>query len=79
MNVETLEEMLKVENFRPFRVVLNSGRTVEVKHPEFVMLTLQGDMFVFRPSEQSETLAQAVDAIVALKNICQIEPLTAAA
>ena len=71
--------MLKVDQFRPFRVHMNNGRRVEVRHLEFAMLTRQGDLFVFRASSESETLPEAIDAILAIKNICEIEPLTPAA
>lgn len=75
MNVKTLEGMLRIDAFRPFRLVMNNGRKIEIKHPEFVMLTNQGDLFVFRPSQHSETLPESIETIVAVKNISEVEPL----
>jgi hypothetical protein len=36
VRAEELLALLRAAPFRPFRVILNSGKTYEVKHPEFV-------------------------------------------
>lgn len=39
MNVHTLREFLMQRPFKPFRLVMSSGQTYEVRHPEMAMLT----------------------------------------
>ena len=36
MRPDTLMSYLKTQPFRPFRMVLNSGKTYDVRHPELV-------------------------------------------
>jgi len=45
MRPETLLAYVQAVPFRPFRVVLNSGRSYEVRHPE--MIRVGRDHFVF--------------------------------
>ncbi len=45
MRPETLLAYIQAKPFRPFRIVLNSGRTYEVRHPE--MVRVGRDSFVF--------------------------------
>jgi hypothetical protein len=39
MTLQTFRELLGQRPFRPFRLVLSSGQTYEVRHPEMAMLT----------------------------------------
>jgi len=39
MTVQTFRDLLAARPFRPFRVVMSSGQTYEVRHPEMAMLT----------------------------------------
>jgi hypothetical protein len=39
MNLQTFRELLTQRPFKPFRLVMSSGQTYEVRHPEMVMLT----------------------------------------
>ena len=32
---------IRATPFRPFRLVLNSGKTYDVRHPEFILITLR--------------------------------------
>jgi hypothetical protein len=61
MRPETLLAYVRAIPFRPFRVVLNSGRSYEVRHPE--MIRVGRDSFVFyfadtpdAPYERFETV-----------------------
>ena len=39
MTVQTFRELLAQRPFRSFRLVMSSGQTYEVRHPEMAMLT----------------------------------------
>jgi hypothetical protein len=39
MTVQTFRELLTQRPFKPFRLVMSSGQTYEVRHPEMAMLT----------------------------------------
>ncbi len=76
MTFDTLKLLLEPSNFQPLRVVLNSGQVYEVKHPEFVVLTEAGSLFIFKPSEGAEAYtAKDIRAVVALRNIASAAPL----
>lgn len=39
MTVQTFRDLLVQRPFKPFRLVMSSGQTYEVRHPEMAMLT----------------------------------------
>jgi hypothetical protein len=39
MTVQTFRELLKEQPFKPFRLVMSSGKTYDVRHPEMAWLT----------------------------------------
>ena len=39
MTVQTFHDLLHEKPFRPFRLVMSSGQSYEVRHPEMAMLT----------------------------------------
>jgi hypothetical protein len=39
MTLKTFRELLTQRPFKPFRLVMSSGQTYEVRHPEMAMLT----------------------------------------
>jgi hypothetical protein len=39
MTVQTFRDLLAARPFRPFRLVMSSGQTYEVRHPEMAWLT----------------------------------------
>ncbi len=39
MTVQTFRELLTQRRFKPFRLVMSSGTTYEVRHPEMALLT----------------------------------------
>ena len=39
MTVQTFRNLLKERPFKPFRLVMSSGQSYEVRHPEMAMLT----------------------------------------
>jgi len=45
MTVESFRTLLRQHPFKPFRLVMTSGKTHEVRHPEMAMLT-RNDLLV---------------------------------
>jgi hypothetical protein len=45
MTVQTFRDLLQKQPFQPFRLVMSSGQTCEVRHPEMAFLT-KTDMHV---------------------------------
>jgi hypothetical protein len=45
MTVQTFRDLLTKQPFKPFRLVMSSGQTYEVRHPEMALLT-RSDMLV---------------------------------
>ena len=39
MTLQTFRDLLAQKPFKPFRLVMSSGQTYEVRHPETAMLT----------------------------------------
>jgi hypothetical protein len=74
MTVQTFRELLSQRPFRPFRLVMSSGRTYEVRHPEMAMLT-RTDLLV--GSDIAEDGVPAEFKICALLHITAVEPIPA--
>lgn len=51
---------VKAEPFRPFRLHLASGRTLEVRHPETIKV-LKSSVLVFKANENASDLADEYD------------------
>lgn len=45
MRPESLLAYVRATPFRPFRIVMNSGKTFEIRHPE--MISVGRDVFIF--------------------------------
>ena len=45
MTLQSFRELLSQPPFRPFRIVMSSGQTYDVRHPEVAMLT-RTDMLI---------------------------------
>ncbi len=45
MTLQSVRDLLTLRPFRPFRLIMSSGHSYEVSHPEMVMLT-RSDMLV---------------------------------
>ena len=76
MTVQTFRELLSQRPFRPFRLVMSSGQSYEVRHPEMAMLT-RTDMLV-GVGETDEGVA-AEFRICSLLHVATVEPISAAA
>ena len=67
-----LEDLLRAQPFRPFRVVLTNGNAHEIRHPEFFML-LSGTVIIGHPETEDRF------TIVDLSHIAEAETLPASA
>ncbi len=74
MTVQTFRELLSHRPFKPFRLVMSSGESYEVRHPEMAMLT-RTDILV--GIDESEEGVPAEFRICALLNVAAIEPVGA--
>lgn len=76
MTIQTFRELLAQRPFKPFRLVMSSGQSYDVRHPEMAMLT-RSDLLV--------GVDDGVDGVPAEFKICSllhvsaIEPLSPAA
>ena len=68
MTVQTFRELLTQRPFQSFRLVMSSGQTYEVRHPEMAMLT-RTDLFV--------GIDVADDGVPAAFKICSLHHITA--
>ncbi len=72
MTVQTFRELLAQRPFRPFRLIMSSGESYEVRHPEMAMLT-KSDMLVgIDPDEEN---VPAEFRICSLLHVATVEPL----
>lgn len=53
LHPSALRSLMGAQPFRPFRIVLNSGRAYEVKHPEWVHLG-KSWLQIFEPDEPGD-------------------------
>jgi hypothetical protein len=75
MNMQTFRELLGQKPFRPFRLVMSSGQTYEVRHPEMAWLT-RSDLLV--GVGETDDRIPAEFRICSLLHISSIEPLSPA-
>jgi len=73
MTVQTFRELLTNRPFKPFRLVMSSGQTYEVRHPEMAWLT-RSDILV--GIDQTEDDIPAEFKICSLLHVTTIEPLS---
>lgn len=72
MTVQTFRELLTQRPFKPFRLVMSSGQTYEVRHPEMAWLT-RTDLLV--GVNESEEGVPAEFRICSLLHVATVEPL----
>lgn len=76
MTVNTFRELLAQKPFRPFRLVMSSGQTYEVRHPEMAMLT-RSDLLVGVGNPDDAVPADF--RICSLLHVATVEPIEAGA
>jgi hypothetical protein len=74
MTVQTFRDLLNQQPFRPFRLVMSSGQSYEVRHPEMAWLT-RTDIYVGVGETDEGVPAEA--RICSLLHVTTIEPLNA--
>ncbi|MGL5097722.1 MAG: hypothetical protein ACRDD1_19210, partial [Planctomycetia bacterium] len=74
MTAQTIKEMLSYRPFEPFRIVMSSGQSYDVRHPEMAMVT-QGNVLVGTGSMRGGVPASF--KICALLHVAAVEPLGA--
>ena len=72
MTVQAFRELLSQHPFRPFRLVMSSGQSYEVRHPEMAMLT-RTDLLV--GVGESEEGVPAEFRICSLLHVATVEPI----
>lgn len=72
MTLQTFRELLARRPFRPFRVVMSSGQSYEVRHPEMAMLT-RTDLLA--GAGEIEDGVPAEFRICSLLHVATIEPI----
>jgi hypothetical protein len=76
MTVQTFRELLAQRPFKPFRLVMSSGQTCDVRHPEMALLTWT-DILV--GTDVSDDGVPAEFKICSLLHVTSIEPLNTTA
>jgi hypothetical protein len=74
MTLQTFRELLTTRPFKPFRLVMSSGETYEVRHPEMAMLT-RTDILVGIKARDG---VPAEFKICSLLHVTAIEPIPGA-
>jgi hypothetical protein len=73
MTVQTFREMLGRRPFQPVRVILSSGQSYEIRHPEMAMLT-RTDLLV--GVDVADDGVPAEFKIMSLLHVTAIEPIS---
>ena len=76
MNAQTLRDALSAQPFAPFRVVLSTGESFEIRHPEMAWV-LQTNLLV--GFEESEVGIPARFHTISLLHVARLEPMDAVA
>ncbi len=75
MTVQTFRDLLTQRPFRPFRLVMSSGQTYEVRHPEMALPT-RTDILVGIDADEDDVPTRF--NICSLLQVVTIEPLSGA-
>jgi hypothetical protein len=73
MTVQTFRELLSQRPFRPFRLVMSSGQSYDVRHPEMAWLT-RTDILV--GIDETDEGVPAEFRICPLLHVATVEPLS---
>lgn len=71
MTPNTFRELLSAKPFKPFRLVMSSGQSYEVRHPEMALLT-KSDLLVGINVDQG---VPAEFKICSLLHVATVEPI----
>ena len=73
MTVQTFRDLLKQQPFKPFRLIMSSGQTYDVRHPEMAWLT-KTDILV--GVDEADDGLPGHFKICSLLHVTAIEPLS---
>jgi hypothetical protein len=73
MTLQTFREMLSRKPFQPVKVILSSGQSYEIRHPEMAMLTRTS---LLVGTDLAPDGVPAEFKILSLLHVTAIEPLT---
>jgi hypothetical protein len=73
MTVQTFREMLARRPFQPVKVILSSGQSYDIRHPEMAMLTRTSLLVGVHVAGDG---VQAEFKILTLLHVTAIEPIT---
>lgn len=76
MTVQTFQQLMTQRPFKPFRLVMSSGQTYEVRHPEMAWLT-RSDILV--GIDATDDGVPIEFRICSLLHVSAIEPLSVSA
>ena len=72
MTVQAFQELLSQQPFIPFRLIMSSGKSYEVRHPEMAMLTRTS---ILVGVDETDEGVPAEFRICSLLHVTSIEPL----
>ncbi len=72
MTVQTFRDLLRQQPFKPFRLVMSSGQSYEVRHPEMAWVT-KSDILVGIDSD--DDFFPAEFKICSMLHVTAVEPL----
>ncbi len=73
MTVQTFRDLLKKQPFQPFRLVMSSGKSYEVRHPEMAFVT-RSDILV--GVDEDDEGVPADFRICSLLHVTSVEPMS---
>jgi hypothetical protein len=73
MTVQTFRDLLAQQPFKPFRLVMSSGESYDVRHPEMAMLTRTS---LLVGTDIADDGVPAEFKICSLLHVATIEPLS---
>jgi hypothetical protein len=73
MTLQTFREMLGRRPFQPVRLILSSGQTYEIRHPEMALLTRTS---LLVGTDVADDGVPAEFKILSLLHVTAIEPIT---
>jgi hypothetical protein len=73
MTLQTFRELMSARPFKPFRLVMSSGQTYEVRHPEMAWLTRTS---ILVGIDDSQDGVPAEFKICSLLRVATVEPIS---
>lgn len=70
-----IRDLLRSPDFQPMVIKMNNGDRFEVPHPEFVVVTSQGSLHIYKPDPSDPAFPSYSFVAVATHNVSSIEPI----